>query len=80
MVLFVPDIGILASIDIVAVEKAALDLINKAPPLHWSIADKYKLKEGENKFLRIHGKDPYIQVYAAEKIGSGSTEYELIEL
>jgi len=80
MVPFVPDIGILASTDIVAVEKASLDLINKAPPLPWSVADKYKLREGDNKFLRIHGKDPYIQVYAAEKAGLGSTEYELIEL
>ncbi|OYT32253.1 MAG: hypothetical protein B6U94_00215 [Thermofilum sp. ex4484_79] len=80
MVPFVPDIGILASTDIVALEKASLDLINKAPPLPWSIADKYRLKEGDNKFLRIHGKDPYIQVYAAERAGLGSTKYELIEL
>ena len=80
MVPLVPDIGILASKDIVALEKASLDLINEAPPLPWSIAEKYRLKAGDNKFFRIHGKDPYIQVYAAEKAGLGSTEYKLIEI
>jgi len=80
MVPLVPDIGILASKDIVAVEKACIDLINEAPPTPWSVAEKYELKAGDNKFLRIHGKDPYIQVYAAEKAGLGSTKYNLIEI
>ena len=80
LVPIVPDIGILASKDIVALEKAALDLIDQAPPLPWSAAEKYDLKPGENKFLRIHGKDPYIQVYAAEKAGLGNTDYKLIEV
>jgi len=80
MVPLVPDIGIFASRDIVAVEKACIDLINEAPPLPWSVADKFSLKPGENKFLKIHGKDPYIQVYAAEKAGLGETQYKLIEL
>lgn len=80
LVPFVPDIGILASRDIVALEKASLDLINEAPPLPWSVAEKHGLRAGDNKFLKIHGKDPYIQVYAAEKAGLGTTKYKLIEL
>jgi len=80
MVPLIPDIGILASKDIVAVEKACLDIINEAPALPWSVADKYKLKSGDNKFQRIHGRDPFIQVYAAEKAGLGSAKYRLIEL
>jgi len=76
----VPDIGILASKDVVAVEAASLDLINKAPPLPYSIADKYNLKAGDDKFKIIHGKDPFIQVRAAEKLGLGSSKYELIEV
>jgi uncharacterized Fe-S center protein len=80
MVPFVPDIGILASKDIVATEKASLDLIDKAPPVPWSVAEKFRLKAGDNKFLKIHGKDPYLQVYAGEKAGLGTTEYELVEL
>ncbi len=79
MVPFLPDLGILASKDIVALEKASIDLINKAPPLPWSIADKFNIEAGDNKFLKIHGKDPYIQVYAAEKAGLGTTQYEIIE-
>jgi hypothetical protein len=71
--------GILASKDIVALEKASIDLINNAPPLPWSIADKFNLKAGDNKFLKIHGIDPYTQVYAAEKAGLGVSQYELIE-
>jgi uncharacterized Fe-S center protein len=80
LVPFVPDLGILVSKDIVALEKASIDIINKAPPVPWSIADKFALKAGDNKFLKIHGKDPYIQVYAAEKAGLGTTQYELIEM
>lgn len=77
---FVPDIGMLASKDVVAIEAASIDLINKAPPLPRSIADKYNLKAGDNKFMIIHGKDPFIQVMAAEKLGLGSSRYELIEV
>lgn len=76
----VPDIGIAASKDIVALEQATLDLINKAPSLPWSTAEKYNMKPGDNKFLIIHGKDPYIQVKACEKLGLGSTKYNLIEI
>ncbi|MGC9013495.1 MAG: DUF362 domain-containing protein [Thermoproteota archaeon] len=76
----VPDIGIAVSRDIVALEQATLDLINKAPGLPYSTAEKYNLKSGDNKFLIIHGKDPYIQVQAAEKLGLGTTKYDLIEV
>lgn len=79
MIPLVPDIGIAASKDIVAIDKAALDLINQAPSIPGSAADKYGLKPGENKFLRIHGVDPYTQVTVAEKAGLGSTQYKLIE-
>ena len=80
MIPLVPDIGIAASKDLVSIEKAGLDLINQAPPVPGSVADKYGLKPGENKFLRIHGRDPYVQVEVAEKAGLGSSQYKLIEL
>jgi len=53
MVPLVQDIGILASKDIVALEKASLDLINQAPPLPGSIAEKYRLKPGDNKLNKF---------------------------
>lgn len=77
---FVPDIGIAASKDIASLEAATLDLINKAPGLPYSIAEKYNLKAGDDKFKIIHGKDPYIQVRALEKLGLGSVKYNLIEV
>lgn len=76
----VPDIGIAASRDIVALEAATPDLINKAPALPWSTAEKYSLKTGDDKFLAIHGRDPYIQVKACERHGIGTTGYNLVEL
>ncbi|MDK6028382.1 DUF362 domain-containing protein [Ignisphaera sp. 4213-co] len=76
----VPDIGILASEDVVALEKATLDLINNAPVVPGSIGEKAGLKPGDNKFFIIHGKDPYIQVEAAHRKGLGNMEYDLVEV
>ncbi|ADM28384.1 4Fe-4S ferredoxin iron-sulfur binding domain-containing protein [Ignisphaera aggregans DSM 17230] len=76
----VPDIGILASDDIVALEKATLDMINQAPIVPSSIAEKAGLKPGDNKFLVIHGKDPYIQIEAAYRKGLGNLDYEVIKV
>ncbi len=76
----VPDIGILISEDIVAVEYASFKMIDEAPNTPGSIAEKLGVKPGENKWLKIHGKDPYIQVEAAEKVGLGTRQYEIIEV
>ncbi|MGQ9515389.1 MAG: DUF362 domain-containing protein [Thermoproteota archaeon] len=76
----VPDIGIAVSKNIASLEAATLDLINKAPGLPYSLAEKYNLKAGDDKFRIIHGKDPYIQVRAIEKLGIGSVKYNLIEV
>ncbi|MEM4757113.1 MAG: DUF362 domain-containing protein, partial [Desulfurococcaceae archaeon] len=76
----VPDIGILASDDIVALEKATLDLINQAPVIPGSIGEKAGLTPGDNKFLVIHGKDPNIQVEAGFKKGLGQLDYEIVEV
>lgn len=76
----VPDIGILISQDIVAVEYASLKMIDEAPNIPGSVADKLGVKPGDNKWLKIHGKDPYLQVEAAEKAGLGTRSYELIEV
>lgn len=76
----VPDIGILISDDIVAVEHAALRMVDEAPTMPGSIAEKLGLKPGDNKWLKIHGKDPYIQVEAGESAGLGSRSYEIVEV
>lgn len=75
-----PDIGIMASEDVVALEKATIDLINQAPTMPGSIAEKAGIKPGENKFLTLHGRDPYIQVEALHRKGLGKMEYEIVRV
>ena len=64
----VQDIGIVASTDPVAVDKASLDLVEN--------------KAGKSLAQLIGNSNltPLIQMQHAEKIGLGSTEYELIEV
>ncbi|UCD03813.1 MAG: DUF362 domain-containing protein [Candidatus Woesearchaeota archaeon] len=59
-----PDIGILASKDIVAIEKASVDLINE--------------KVGKNLFKDVNRIDPMEQITAAQELGLGSKEYEIV--
>ncbi len=56
----VPDIGILTSTDIAAVEEASLDLIKEEDFLPSGLPpDRRLLDEGRHLFERIHAKDPY---------------------
>ncbi len=76
----VPDVGILASTDPVAVDQASVDLINQQAGLVNS-----KLKDnflpGEDKFCGVYpNRDYSIQLKHAESIGLGSRAYDLIEV
>ena len=64
----VKDIGIMASEDPVAVDKAAMDMIEQ-------VADKNIGNLIGKKHL-----SPYYQIEHAEKIGLGSSRYSLIEV
>jgi uncharacterized protein len=62
-----PDVGILASLDPVSIDKASFDLVNKAC--------------GRDIFKEIHpGPDGLKQLEHAAHIGLGNLDYELIEL
>jgi hypothetical protein len=76
----IPDVGIVASDDIVAVEKAGLDLTADGVPLPGSLPPGRKLVEGRHMFERIHGKDPYVQVDRLEAVGLGTPDYRLVEI
>lgn len=83
----VPDVGILASKDPVALDQACVDLVNKSLAQPYSVAWELGLGENSEKFSYIYGKkgDPpnniwKTQLEAAEAIGLGSREYELVEL
>ncbi len=73
----VPDVGIMASEDIVAIEQASLDAIKVENYLPGSLPSQLKLGDEGHLFQRIWGKDPYEQVRATAKVGLGSREYEL---
>jgi len=77
----VPDIGIMASKDIVAVEQAALDSIDAKNFIPNSLPAQLELAEGDGHlFERIWRKDPYLQVETAASLGLGSREYEIEEV
>jgi len=62
-----PDVGILASLDPVSIDRASYDLVNKAC--------------GKDIFREVHSKpDGMKQLKYAEKLGLGSLDYELVEL
>ena len=77
----VPDIGIVASNDIVAIEQASLDLI-KAEHLIPGTLPEQLCPPGDtgHLFERIHGKDPYEQVRQATAANLGSPDYTLEEI
>jgi len=76
----VPDIGILASLDPVAIDQASFDLVNSQPGFANSLLSS-NLQAGADKFkgLRPHT-DGSIQMKYGEEIGMGSCNYELITL
>ena len=78
----VPDIGILASFDPVAIDQASYDLVNgqAGNPTSAIGSEGYGLKAGENKFKAIHPDTKgELQLSYGEELGLGSREYELID-
>ncbi len=76
----VPDVGIMASSDLVAVEKASLDIIKDETPLPGSLPVGRELRKGKHLFEKIWGKDPYGQIDKLEKIGLGNSNYTIEEI
>ena len=77
----VPDVGILAGDDIVAIEQASLDLIDWEKLIPGTVPDQIaELGNEGHLFQRVHGKDPYEQVRQCLAAGLGTEEYELAEI
>jgi uncharacterized Fe-S center protein len=76
----VPDIGILAGRDIVAIEQASLDLIRVEDLIPGMLPPGTKLRESGHLFERIHAKDPYVVVEYLQELGHGSRTYNLVEI
>ena len=69
------DQGILAGTDPVAIDKAALDIIESRIPLPDSAAAH--LSPGKGLLESVTGEDPYIHIQKAAELGLGELEYEL---
>ena len=72
----VPDIGIFAGFDPVALDMACIEAVNAAPAIPGTAVSG---KKGKDHFTAIHpSTDWRIQLSHAEKIGLGTTNYELV--
>ncbi len=77
----VPDIGMFASFDPVALDKACIDAVNAAPAIGNSIMNDCGCKHGQSgdHFTLVHPTTDWrSQISHAESIGLGSGDYELI--
>ncbi len=76
----VPDIGIIAGDDIVAIETAALEMIKAEDFIEGSLPYPLTKTGTGHLFKQIHGKDPYIQIEECKKVGLGDGKYKLIKI
>jgi uncharacterized Fe-S center protein len=76
----VADIGILGSLDPVAVDQASADMVNAEEGLKNS-ALRSSHKRGQDKFRDLYPNvDWEIQLNYAQKLGMGNREYELVKI
>ncbi len=76
----VPDIGMFASFDPVALDKACIDAVNSAPVIASSVLGQCD-HGAHDHFTSIHPTTDWrSQIRHAEEIGLGTAEYELITL
>lgn len=81
----VPDLGIAASFDPVALDQACADMVTNAPVLqNTKLTDKHAhehIHEGEDKFCLVHPDTNWrAGLEYAEKLGIGTSKYELITI
>lgn len=76
----IPDVGIFASFDPVALDKACLDAVNEQMPVKYSKLGEAELDLGDH-FRSVHPKTNGIAaINHGEKISLGTKEYELIKI
>jgi uncharacterized Fe-S center protein len=74
----VPDIGIMVSDDIVAVETASLDMIKTEDLLPNGLPKNRELLDCDGHlFEKIHGKDPYLAISYVEESYGGTSDYRI---
>lgn len=75
----VPDVGVLASTDPVAVDRASIDMVNAAPGIAGTSAEDHQaLDKGVDKFMAVNPRTSWkAQLDRAEELGAGNQIYEL---
>ena len=74
-----PNLGVFASRDMVAIDVAALDMSVQAHGIHGSVADeKHVMEPGQEKFTVINGMSQWISPNACSLLGAGLKDYELV--
>lgn len=75
----VPNLGIAASFDPVALDRACVDMVNQAIPIKGSLLDQFNATPGSDKFSQIYPDTNWqAGLDYAEEIGLGTQDYELI--
>ena len=78
-----PDAGIFGSNDIVAVDQAVLDVTGNSRLIEENLPGAMEVHtRNGHPFKWLHGpfKDPYLAMMYAERLGIGSTDYELVDV
>ena len=76
----VPDIGILAGDDIVAIERASIDAIKVENLLENGLPKGTVLSGEGHLFEQLHGRDPFVQLRKLTEQGLGTEEYTIKEI
>ncbi|MDL2274927.1 DUF362 domain-containing protein [Desulfosarcina sp. OttesenSCG-928-G10] len=74
----IPDIGMFASFDPVALDKACIDAVNAAPMIDGSALSDHGGGDHDPFSAIHHGTDWRSQITHAERIGLGSGDYDLV--
>lgn len=76
----IPDIGIFAGFDPVALDRACLDAVNAAPPIKTSVLGEREARFDDH-FRNVHpATDGASQITHGVEIGLGSASYELVKI
>lgn len=80
----VPNIGVFASTDPVAIDMACVDAVTAAPGIPGSVAETKGVHHPgdikHDKCSSIMGASQYIQIKSAQKLGLGVADYELVTI
>jgi len=76
----VPDIGVMSSRDMVALERACLDAIKTENLIMAGVPAGADMSGQGHLFERLHGKDPFVQLRKLAEYGVGSEEYGIEEV